>query len=610
MDPISGDDALAEFRQRLTGRHGLELVARHDGRFLAQLPVGAGKSHWMDAITYSALEDDAYDLVVVLCPTRQLIRERRPLREPPRGVKVVDLRPRPARSCGPKRNAAWKGYEVADLGALGRAEVCGRCPLLMDCFWPAQYGKALEGAGIVYATQAHIERMPGFLARLRGWVGAGRVLTLFDEVDFIGKSYEEAITADQLVRYRDTLHAASHRCEDPRWGHSRWLDLTGMLRDARTADLQEPVWRMPLVHHEWAAIVQRIGVDRHGDAFRFLGYRLAEFGESLTETRRKGEGGEIQFGSRPCIGDCIVFTGSTDPAFARYRLGGDLASPFAGHRFSHPGTRWYNLASPIGSRRYFPRHVPQILDFFAALTVRQTAAGKRVLLVAKKCFVSTCAGELESRFAGLGADLRIVTEDWSESALADPRVVPLISYGMIGTNLFEPFDCAYCLTSYNVDEHVINQCLQDLTRSDLRLPIRIETVGDPKRRRAGVADPAHRDYDIARLAQPAFEFKEHGVVVQAVGRVRPFTRPREVITFQMGALPGVHYDAEFRTLDEARRAFGVASHRERQVEDRASRIAGLRRDGVTQADVAAILGISERTVRNYETKEDRKPTIF
>jgi hypothetical protein len=54
-----------------------------------------------------------------------------------------------------------------------------------------------------------------------------------------------------------------------------------------------------------------------------------------------------------------------------------------------------------------------------------------------------------------------------------------------------------------------------------------------------VANPAHQDYDIARLAQPTLEFKEHGVVVQAVGRVRPFTRPREVITFQMAELPGV-----------------------------------------------------------------------
>ena len=64
------------------------------------------------------------------------------------------------------------------------------------------------------------------------------------------------------------------------------------------------------------------------------------------------------------------------------------------------------------------------------------------------------------------------------------------------------------MTSYYVDEGVVDQCLQDLTRRDLRVPIRIETVGDPKRRRAGVVDPDDRFYDVAGLAQPALELKE------------------------------------------------------------------------------------------------------
>jgi hypothetical protein len=97
MVTISGDHVLSEFRARLTGRYGLELLQEFGGCLLVRLPVGVGKSVWIDAITVEAAGGGDYDLVVVLCPTRQLIHEREPLWNPPPGVKVINLRPRPAR---------------------------------------------------------------------------------------------------------------------------------------------------------------------------------------------------------------------------------------------------------------------------------------------------------------------------------------------------------------------------------------------------------------------------------------------------------------------------------------------------------------------------------
>jgi hypothetical protein len=73
---IRGDVALDAFRGHLTGRYGLELLRQHGGRMLVQLVVGVGKSRWIDAVTRAAVEDGEYDLVVVLCPTRQLLEER------------------------------------------------------------------------------------------------------------------------------------------------------------------------------------------------------------------------------------------------------------------------------------------------------------------------------------------------------------------------------------------------------------------------------------------------------------------------------------------------------------------------------------------------------
>lgn len=610
MPLISGDVALSEFRAGLTGRRGLELVQDHGGCVLGQLPVGVGKSVWLDAITTEAATSGEYDLVVVLCPTRRLIEERHPLRHPPSGIRVVNLRPRPAERCGRKRDAAWKKYEAANLGALGRVEICGSCPHARGCYWPRQYGKNLKDARIVYAAQAHLDRSPGFLASLRAWAGASRTLTLLDEVNFMGTPFEKTIASHDLDRFLDVLRHVGPRCDKPAWKHQRWLNLVSMLRDASTVDLQADDWRMPYTHAQWAVIVQSVGVERHGDAFVFPGYDLLQFGFSPIETRRRADNGDIQFGVRPYIGDCMIFSGSADLDFTRFRLGKDVASPFADHRFVHPDTRWYNLASPIGSRKYFVRHAPQVLDFFAQLVVRRIVEGKRVLLIAKKCFTKLCAEGIAERFAELGADLRIVPDGWSEELLADRKVVPLINYGMIGTNLFENFDAVYCLTGYYVNEHVVNQCLQDITRRDLRLPIKVETTGIPRRRRASLAKIEHRYYDLANLVQPALSFQEAHVVLQAVGRVRPFTRPREVITFHMGELPGVSYDTEFTALSEARRFFEIASGREQRRAVLAAQIATLRGAGKTQAETADILSITDRTVRNYERKEYRKESIL
>jgi hypothetical protein len=597
-----GDVALGEFRDRLTGRYGLELLRRHRGRVLVQLVVGVGKSIWMDAVTRAAVEGGDYDLVAVLCPTRLLLEEREPLHHPPDGVRVVNLRPRPTDLCGPGRDARWRRCEAADLGALGRVEICGTCPVRHRCFWPGQYGQGLRGARIVYATQAHLERNPNFLLTLRSWAGAQRMLTLLDEANFIGTPRERVVTATDLRQFADVLTAASRWRDDLGSQHQHWVALVNMLLDASTDDLQAPSWRAPRVRSRWALLVQDVGVQRYGDQFHFLGYDLGQFARSPRESRHKDAAGDVRFAVRPYVGDCMIFSGTTDLAFTRHRLGIDLASPFAGYRFSNPGTRWYNLASPLGSRKYFARHAPQILDFFAGLVVRRAAAGKRVLLVAKKALVELCARGLAERFARACGGLRVITSGWSAGLLADPSVVPVITYGLIGVNLFEHFDAAYCLTAYYVNEPVVNACLQDVTRWDLRLPIEITTQGHPRRRLARVIDPDHRYYDVAPLVQPALEFQEHNVVVQAVGRVRPFTRPREVITFQMAELPGVTYDAEFSTLAQAREFFAVTSRREQKRADLAARIAALRCQGVSQAETAVRLGVSERTVRNYEKR--------
>ena len=149
---------------------------------------------------------------------------------------------------------------------------------------------------------------------------------------------------------------------------------------------------MPFFSLEWAIAVQARGWEAHGARFRFLGHDLQQFGRSPLESRERHANGDLSFAAPPAVrGDFAIFSGTALPEFLRFRLGRDLACPFAGYRFGHPGTRWYNIASRLGMRAHFPGNADQILDFFAGLVSRRLGEGRRPLLIAKKRFAGLCS---------------------------------------------------------------------------------------------------------------------------------------------------------------------------------------------------------------------------
>jgi hypothetical protein len=596
---VIDEHGLDAFRAAWSGTRLLELLREHGGRLLVTWHIGVGKSTAQDALIEAAVRRSAYDLVVALVPTRRVLEERHWIREPPPDLRVVNLRPRPRQQCGPL-DEPWRHFEQAGLGALGRRLLCADCPRRPGCYWPGQYGQGLSEASVIFGTQAHLKRDPGFVGRLARWAGAApsRVLTVLDEDNLILSSYRRRVARADLERFVSVLGQVSGG-DDGELG--RWLYKTTLLLVAPTAELRCPGWWLPPLDLDTTLLIQQFGWDRLGQAFRFLADDLILFGRSPPESRERTAGGDLLFAMPPALPtDFVSFSGTARPEFVRFRLGLEAANPFAGYRFLHSGTRWYNIASRTGMRSHFPGNADQVLDLVAGLVARRLGEGQRPLLVAKKCFVALCAEGMAGRLRALGlGDVRIVTGNWDAAGLAAPGTVPLISYGLIGTNLFEDFTCAYCLTGYYVDEGVVDAVLQDVLASDGHLPIRITTEGRPRRRRAGVVWPAHRGYDVHRLAQLALEQQELDVVLQAVGRVRPYTRPREVVTFQCAAHPQLPYTREFDTVEEARAFFGVPSRRQRRQHDTAARVRAARQDGKSQVQAAAELGLGLATVKRY-----------
>jgi hypothetical protein len=564
--------------------------------------VGVGKSFNIDLTIEEAVVSNRFNLVIALFPTRQIIDERKWVANPPKGVSLVNLKPRPGTKCGVDMNRRWQVFEQNGLGALGRIELCGHCLLRPDCFWPGQYGKSLKGTQVIFGAQAHIERSPCFLDQLVQWSEAKKVLVILDEANFIMKPFKRRIKREQLKVFVDILGQLNRR--RGRRLHAKWLYLCDLLLNAPTVDLRNHEWQMPYVYHDWSLAVQACGYGIHGDSFSFLAFNIVHFSRSPLESRERAANGDILFAAVPSVSmDFIIYSGTAHQQFSEYRLGNEFASPFENYSFIHPETTWFNIASRLGARIYFKKNSPQILDFFAGLVARRLQEGRRPLLIAKKCFCADCAQHMEERLHELGVEARVAINGWQSELLSNSMVVPLINYGMIGTNLFQEFDCAYCLTGYYVTEEAINGILQDLLGSDMKIPLRISIEGRPCRRRAGVLNQEDRIYDVHKLAQHALDIQEMDTVLQAVGRVRPYTKPREVVTFQCAGHPDLEYTREFTSIGEARHYFGIPGRRSAQTAELCSLVQDAKIKRMKQRETATQLGVSIRTIKRYWNKK-------
>jgi hypothetical protein len=202
---INKADTLNRFRKHWTGRRILSLIRNNGGRVLINWPIGVGKSRNLDDLIEAAFRSSQYDLVIVLLPTRRVLDERRLVRNPPPNINIVNLRPRPHQSCGEDLDRQWQLFESRGMGLLGRVRLCRPCPSFRQCFWPHQYGGALHGAQIIFATQVHLERDPTFITQLRLWTGARRVLTILDEANFIAKSMRRRIKREHIQQFISVL---------------------------------------------------------------------------------------------------------------------------------------------------------------------------------------------------------------------------------------------------------------------------------------------------------------------------------------------------------------------------------------------------------------------
>lgn len=589
---IDDEASLAKFRQeQLTARRIAPVIGSH-AVTLINPPVGTGKSYALDEILDHYGTRPEPDLIVVLAELKASLAERRLLQSP--NPQVRHLCPRPRERCGPL-DAEWVVHERNGTAAYAKAHVCKRCSRSGGCFWPSQYGKALQGARYILGTHQHLLLNPRFLIHVRVMTDAKTVALFLDEAGVLMAPFRRTLRQRELAEHRRAVERASL----PAAVKNEWLRLTTLISQATTEDLRSPHWIFPYPSPSHAVAIQEAGLAMNPN-FTWLGYDAYAFSKSRCDSRWRDPRGNIKFVCTPYLAEnTAILTAGMKPGYVQRQLGvDDVVAPFGRIVCQHRGTEFYNICTLIGAAANFPKNSRQVLDFFGLLVIANIQAGKRTLLIARKRFKRLCVDYLTKRLGGWGRDVTIQLSDGEPPEAETPTTIPLIHFGINGVNSFAVYDAAYCPTSYLIDEEVLRLAIADVESDDLKFPVEIHLLGRPRRRQAGTFKERFRASDADETARTYYHQLETNQVIQAVGRVRFATKPRQVITLQPSDMPGVEITREFSSLREAREHFGLptgSEHDRRRQEEKAYR---LRNAGRTTAEIARELGVSERTVRN------------
>ncbi|WP_426751126.1 hypothetical protein [Myxococcus sp. Y35] len=594
---VRSDAGLAGFRKdELNEARALEALATHQS-VLLNVDPGVGKSHLIDRLVARLRRGDEYDLVVYLTPQkgtlaeRPFVREYQALTEEECAVSdIVVLEGRPRERCG-SRDAEWRKLEQAGCASLGRTLLCAACPERSRCSWVEQLSKkSLEGKRVVAGTQAYLIQAPRFIRMLKRLTGGRRVLVILDESTFLDSPLRGDLKNADLQRNLLAVAEVQADTGGKRKALAAWsAALTQMLEAGDGADSMP---RIPRLNRKLAAAIQEAGLRRWPGAFKYLGFELEALNHASWWRTKDGVG----YIRRPEMrgADVLITAAGIPLELARQRLGEpNLQELCPAVRFLHEGTRLYNIKSHLGAATYYPKNASQILFASAQLIGKFAGEGKRVLAVVKKRFAKKTATVLEGYLREVtGVPFRVVVNP-GQADIQDGHVVPLITYGAVGSNAFEHFDVALALSSYNARPDLMEERLNDVHHPEEEVRLSVTSHAGQRVVRAKGYFARQQGFDV--LAQKYQVHLEAGWAVQALGRVRFATRPRTVVFFQPGGVP--YEDVkEFGSLKALREHFGLLTRREWEARRVAEKATALGEAGKSRAEVAAALGVSERTV--------------
>jgi len=564
---------------------------------LFQEPPGIGKSTLARMLIPVAL-DQSHDFVILVVPTRALIAELPPPEE--LGLApdtVVILERRPQARCG-SLDAEWQSLEKSGCAALAKDRLCGICVHHTSCGWPEQIEQIVPGTRLVVLTEQYLCLNPTMIPSLITRTKATRPLVILDEALFLISPMTRRITRADLERFQAALGAAQVDHYLGQAAVTRWLqDIGFLLDDDVDVDDLPRFWPTGLEHAVLA--VQEAGQSLFGSDYHHLSHDLALLNSRITTGQWRRDG-VFEVAVRVDLGtaQAIVLGPYLEPELVEERLQRSVVVANPDHVFRHSGTRVVNIRDGVGSAKSLGHapHRNRVVDVFTALTMRNALMGKRTVLVARKRHLPAIRARVEELVAATGFPMVLVAaEDFMGANQCGPWEVPLINFGIVGVNSLKDFDAIYCIGAYNINAGHLNAVYQRDLPPDRRHALRLRSVD--RRRQVESADGSFTSRFHARRARALHRVLERRVVLQAVGRVRPFTSPTEVILFQQDDFHDVFGNVEvFDTLAAFRDAWQVPTAAEIARAALGEQMESIREDGATYREIARQFEVSTATV--------------
>lgn len=589
------EDTLAEYRDVHLNPLALgSAVAATEGACVLSVPPGVGKSHAAHGLV-SIAEFINYDFIIYIAPTRDLIDEFIASKafiefseEPEEDVLILE--PRPRKLCGPL-DAAWRVLEQQGCALTARDSLCNSCDQRDACPWVDRLHLDLNSIRMVVLTEAYIGLQPKVIDQLIKSRGAQRPLVIIDEGTVFTTDMTRCITIGELEMFAEAIDAvlvSDSAASERRSKLEFWRDGLNDMVDHRGSLLELPSFRSNYLFG-CGLEIEAAGLKLFGSNFRNIARTLRGM------DRFWYHAGAFYFSPIILTGDAdlIVLSPYLHQEVIEVRLGRRVELLDAPDVFRHSQTRFINIEDGAGSAKSMskPSEFGRIVDFYTALAARNHLAGRRTVLVARKKYLQQIKEHVETLMNELGIPIQIAMP--GDPIVSDTSIA-LINFGIVGVNDYQEFDALYCIGSYYAaPDHVsavYQQWIPHASRSQLQVAL------ENGARVTKPTQPSVRDRNRAEGAIAVLGVLEKRVVLQAVGRVRPFTSPAEVIFMQQGNYTDVLGDLDqYPNLKAARGAGGIPTRAELKRAVLGERIRLLLAAGQSLREAATQCGVAPST---------------
>lgn len=572
-------------------------IAEVDGAAVLSVPPGVGKSHAAHGLTTTS-ELLGHDLIVYIAPTRALIDEfiasehfKIFSADPKQDVLIFE--PRPRDLCGPL-DAQWSKLERQGCSATARSKLCGGgCSNADDCLWLQRESRLSDPIRMVVLTEAYISLRPNVVNGLIARLGSSNPIVIIDEGTIFTTDMTRRISIGELEMFAGAIAGllrANRNQHEGRDALQYWYDGIIAMVEQRGGLDELPAFAAMRIDDRMLA-VEAEGLRLFGAEFRNIAFALHDINRAWYYA------GAFHFA--PTIGtgnaSLIVLSPYLNSEVIEARLGRPVTSLEVPEVFRHSETRFVNIQDGCGSARAMtkPAEFRRLVDFYTALVLRNHMAGRRTVLVARKKYLVRIKEEMGQLLGALGWPLTIALPG---DTIDETTSVAVINYGIVGVNDFKSFDALYCVGSYYAQPDHVNAVYQQWLPHEDRAQLQVTTSQGTRRVQA--AEPSVRNRNRANGASRFLRVLEQRVVLQAIGRVRPFTTPAEVIVMQQDDYTDVLGNiAQYNSLKSARNAAGVPTRAEMVRCLLGERLRELCANGMSQRAAAKVCDVAPSTAK-------------